>query len=70
MAKIEFSGIVKSVEHIQKEQIDKDIEYRKLVIQSSEGIERVVYVGEDLLKGFKANALVIVKIETDQKTLK
>ena len=69
MVKIEFSGIIKSVEHIQKEQIDKDIEYRKLAIQSEDGIEKVVLVTEDELNGFKSNAQVKVKIETEQQTL-
>ncbi len=69
MAKIEFSGTIKSVEYIQKEQIDKDIEYRKLVIQSETGIERVVLVTESDLKGFKANNQVKVQIETEQQTL-
>tara|TARA_Y100000310_G_C20673353_1_gene811483 strand:+ start:1032 stop:1241 length:210 start_codon:yes stop_codon:yes gene_type:complete len=69
LAKIEFSGTIKSVEYIQKEQIDKDIEYRKLVIQSETGIERVVLVTESDLKGFKANNQVKVQIETEQQTL-
>lgn len=69
MVKIKFHGTIKSVEHIIKDQTDKDVEYWKLIIRQEDGFENVVYTTDQELKGFKSGDLVQIVIDTDQTIL-